>query len=113
MACSSPITSASSGGAPNVYQGFPYKPCHDRLCWLMWQQPISNATRVGFTGERTWSFTRSNVICPTTSPCVFALTNRVTTSFTLVGTSADFTPSVVVTLHVAYSARKLPLIPRE
>jgi hypothetical protein len=43
----------------------------------MRQQPISNATRVGFIGERTWPIAPSNVICKTTFSCVFELTNRV------------------------------------
>ena len=52
-----------------------------RLCWLIRQRPISNATRVGFTGEHTWPFAPSNGICKATFPCVFALTNRVRPCF--------------------------------
>src|SRR5262245_61703185 len=48
-----------------------------RLCWLMQQRPISNAMRVGFTGERPWLYAPSNVICKTTFSYVFELTNRV------------------------------------
>jgi hypothetical protein len=48
----------------------------------MQQRPISNAMRVGFTGERPWLFAPSNVICKTTFSYVFELTNRVNTVFT-------------------------------
>src|SRR5215831_17274833 len=43
----------------------------------MQQRPISNAMRVGFTGERPWLYAPSNVICKTTFSYVFELTNRV------------------------------------
>ena len=51
--------------------------------------PISNAMRVGFTGERPWLCAPSNVICKTTFSYVFELTNRVMTSFTSLGPSVD------------------------
>ena len=70
-----------------------------RLCWLIRQRPITNATWVGFKGERSWPFASSNVICKTTFPCVFELTNRVRTLFTSLGTSAD--------------CRELTYVPRE
>jgi hypothetical protein len=48
----------------------------------MQQRPISNAMRVGFTGECPWLFAPSNVICKTTFSYVFELTNRVNGVFT-------------------------------
>jgi hypothetical protein len=54
-----------------------HNPGQHRLCWLMQQRPISNAMRVGFTGECPWLFVPSNVICKTTFSYVFELTNRV------------------------------------
>ena len=53
-------------------------PAHMRLCWLMRQRPISNATRVSFIGNVLARARLQTSYARLLLPCVFELTNRVT-----------------------------------
>jgi hypothetical protein len=62
---------------------------HDRLCWVSRGGQFPTPWKWVSPGEWARSRWPSNIVCHTAFTRVFDLPNRVTTSFTLVGNSAD------------------------